>query len=140
MRGRGKSCAARPQEQGRHAVTTIRRAVTMKIEVKESKRANIAAMRKKLRQSVRGEELLRRKALDSTLVNRAIRVEPLQTCEVYSIHGRIRPLYRGRATFSTPHFLQDTSTKLAVFRVETYFLQGYSIFPIHSRCRKYAQY
>ena len=49
MRGRGKSCAARPREQGRPAVSEIRRAVSMKIAVKESKRVNIAAMRKRLK-------------------------------------------------------------------------------------------
>ena len=48
MRRRGKSCAARLQEQGRHAVSKIRRVVSMKIAVKESKRGNIAAMRKRL--------------------------------------------------------------------------------------------
>ena len=31
MIGKGKSCAARPREQGRHAVSMIRRAVSMKI-------------------------------------------------------------------------------------------------------------
>ena len=45
VRGRGKSCAARPREQGRHTVSNNRRAVSMKTEVKESKRGNIAAMR-----------------------------------------------------------------------------------------------
>ena len=49
MRGRGKSCAARPQEQGRHAVSKTRTAVSMKISVKERKRGNIAAMRKRLK-------------------------------------------------------------------------------------------
>ena len=49
MRGRGKSCAARPRDQGRHAVAEIRRAVSMKIVVKESKRGNIVAMRKRLK-------------------------------------------------------------------------------------------
>ena len=49
VRGRGKSCAARPREQGRHAVSEIRRAVSMKIAVKESKRGNIVAMRKRLK-------------------------------------------------------------------------------------------
>ena len=48
MRGKSKSCAARPREQGRHAVGEIRRAVNMKIAVKETKRGNIAAMRKRL--------------------------------------------------------------------------------------------
>ena len=42
VRGRGKSCAARPRDHGRHAVTT-------KIAVKASKRGNIAAMRKRLK-------------------------------------------------------------------------------------------
>ena len=49
MRRQGKSRAARPREQGRHAVSEIRRAVNMKIAVKESKRGNIAAMRKRLK-------------------------------------------------------------------------------------------
>ena len=49
VRGRGKSCAARPREHGRHAVRKIRGAVSMKIAVKESKRGNIAAMRKRLK-------------------------------------------------------------------------------------------
>ena len=49
MRGRSRSCAARLREQGRHAVSEIRRALSMKIAVKESKRGNIAAMRKRLK-------------------------------------------------------------------------------------------
>ena len=52
MRGRSKSCATRPREQERHAVSAvseIRRAVSMKIAVKESKSGNIAAMRKRLK-------------------------------------------------------------------------------------------
>ena len=49
MRGSGKSCAARPRKQGRHAVSKIRTAVSMKISVKERKRGNIAAMRKRLK-------------------------------------------------------------------------------------------
>ena len=47
MRG-SKSCAARPLEQGKHAVSEIRRTVSMKIAV-VSKRGNIAAMRKRLK-------------------------------------------------------------------------------------------
>ena len=47
--GRGKSCAPRPREQGRHAVNEIRRAVIMKIALKESKTGNIAAMRMRLK-------------------------------------------------------------------------------------------
>ena len=46
---RSKSYAARPREQGRHAVSEISRAVSMKITVKENKRGNIAAMRKRLK-------------------------------------------------------------------------------------------
>ena len=49
VRGRSKSCAARMREQGRHAVSKIRRAVSMEVAVKESKRGNIAAMRKRLK-------------------------------------------------------------------------------------------
>ena len=49
MRGRGNSCTARPREQGRHAVRKIRRAVSMKILVKETKGGNIVAMRKRLK-------------------------------------------------------------------------------------------
>ena len=43
------SCAARLREQGTYTVSEIRRAVSMKIAVKESKRGNIAAMRKRLK-------------------------------------------------------------------------------------------
>ena len=48
MRERGQSCAARPREEGRHAVSKIRRAVSMKIAVEDSKRGNIAAKRERL--------------------------------------------------------------------------------------------
>ena len=60
MRGRSKSCATRPREKGRHAVSVIRRAVSMKIAVKESKRGNIAAMRKRLK------KVSQRKGVDET--------------------------------------------------------------------------
>ena len=56
MRGRSKSCAARLWEQGRHAVSEIRRAVIMKIAVKESKKGNITAMRKRLNEDSQLEE------------------------------------------------------------------------------------
>ena len=49
---------------------------------------------KESRQSVRGGELMRRKALDSTRLSKAVWVELPQIWEQYSIHGRIRPLYR----------------------------------------------
>ena len=49
MRGRAKTCASRPWEQGRHAVSKIRGAVSMKIALKKSKRGNIAAVRKRLK-------------------------------------------------------------------------------------------
>ena len=49
MRVSGKSCAAGPQEGGRHAVSKFRRAVTMKIAIKDSKRSNIAAKFKRLK-------------------------------------------------------------------------------------------
>ena len=49
VRRRSKSCTARSQEQERHAVSEIRRTVSMKIAVKVSKRGNIAAMRKRMK-------------------------------------------------------------------------------------------
>ena len=49
VRERRKSCAARPKKEGRHAVSKIRRAVSMKTAVENSKRCNIAAMRKRLK-------------------------------------------------------------------------------------------
>ena len=49
VRGRSKSCVARPREQGRHAVSKIRGAVNMKIVAKDNKRGNITAMRKRLK-------------------------------------------------------------------------------------------
>ena len=49
VRGRRKSCVARPREEERHAVSKIKRAVSMKIAVKDSKRGNIAAERKRLK-------------------------------------------------------------------------------------------
>ena len=48
VRGRGKYCATRPQEEGSHAVSMIKRVVSMKIAV-ENKRGNVAAMRKRLK-------------------------------------------------------------------------------------------
>ena len=49
VKERGKSFVARPRMQGRHAVNKIRRAISMKITVKESKRDNLAGMRKRLK-------------------------------------------------------------------------------------------
>ena len=60
VRGRVRSCATRPREQGRHAASKIRRVVSMKIPVKESKRGNIAVMRK------RPKTVSQRKAIDMT--------------------------------------------------------------------------
>ncbi|MPC19982.1 hypothetical protein E2C01_012912 [Portunus trituberculatus] len=62
----------------------------MRIAIKDNKRCNIPAVRKRLK-TVRGE-LTRRKPFDSILSNKT--VEPSETCEEYSIQGRIRPLYR----------------------------------------------
>ncbi|MPC53714.1 hypothetical protein E2C01_047612 [Portunus trituberculatus] len=47
MRGRRKSCGAEPQEEGRHAVSKISRAVSMKVALKDKKRCNISAVRKR---------------------------------------------------------------------------------------------
>ncbi|MPC23408.1 hypothetical protein E2C01_016452 [Portunus trituberculatus] len=67
MRGRRKPCAARMQEEGRHAVSKIIRAVSMKIVVKARKKCGISAVRKRLK-----SEEERRKAFDSTLSNKTV--------------------------------------------------------------------
>ncbi|MPC81589.1 hypothetical protein E2C01_076214 [Portunus trituberculatus] len=46
---RRKPSAARPQEEVRHAVSKIKRAVSMKIAIKDSKRCNIPEVRKRLK-------------------------------------------------------------------------------------------
>ena len=45
VRGRRKSCAMRPQEEGRHAVSNITRAVSMKIAIGDRQRCSIPARR-----------------------------------------------------------------------------------------------
>ena len=49
MRGRSKSCAARLREEGKHAVSKVRRAVNVKIVVENGKRCNTGAVRKSLK-------------------------------------------------------------------------------------------
>ena len=49
VRGRRKFCAARPEENGRHAVSMINRAVNMKIAIEDSKECNIPANRDMLK-------------------------------------------------------------------------------------------
>ena len=49
MRGRRKSCAARPQEDRRHAVSKINRAFNMKIAKENSKICNIPGKRERER-------------------------------------------------------------------------------------------
>ncbi len=49
MRVSVKSCAERPWEWGRHAVSKFRRAVTMKITVENSNSSNIAAVIERLK-------------------------------------------------------------------------------------------
>ncbi|MPC19032.1 hypothetical protein E2C01_011937 [Portunus trituberculatus] len=49
MRERRKSCAVGSREEGNHAVSKIRRAVGMKMAVRDSKRCNTAALRKRLK-------------------------------------------------------------------------------------------
>ena len=46
MRGKRTPCAARPQEEGRYAVSKINRAVSMKREIEDS---NIPAVKKRLK-------------------------------------------------------------------------------------------
>ena len=47
MKGGIRSCAVRPQEEGRHAVSKINRAVRMKIVIEYSKRCNIPMKRER---------------------------------------------------------------------------------------------
>ena len=58
VRERRQCCVARLREEGRHAVSKIRRAVSRKISIEDSKRGNIMAMKERLK-TVRGEELMR---------------------------------------------------------------------------------
>ena len=62
MRGKRKSCAARPQNDGRHAVSKINRkkTVSVKIAIEESKRCNIPAERDMLK------TVSQRKGVDET--------------------------------------------------------------------------
>ncbi len=55
---RRKSCAARPWEGGRHAVSKFRRAVTVKTAIEDRQRCNIATVFERLK-TVRGGELMR---------------------------------------------------------------------------------
>ncbi len=50
-----KSCAARPQEGERHAVSKFRRAVTMKIMVEDSMRSNTVAVIGRLKSQLEEE-------------------------------------------------------------------------------------
>ena len=43
VRERRKCCAARPREEGTHAVSKMRRAVCMKIAMKYNKKCNVMA-------------------------------------------------------------------------------------------------
>ena len=49
VKGRRKSCATRPQEDRRHAVSKINRTVSMKIAIEDSKRCNVPMKREKLK-------------------------------------------------------------------------------------------
>ncbi len=49
MRRSRKSCAARPREGGRHAVSKFRRAVFMKIAIEDRKGCNITTVYERLK-------------------------------------------------------------------------------------------
>ncbi len=79
---------------GRHAVSKFRRAVRMKITIEDRERE--ATWRLNLRGrrlSEREGELMKPRALDSTLSRRAVCVEPPYICDAYFIRGWTRPLY-----------------------------------------------
>ena len=46
MKGIRKPCVAKPQEEGRHVVSKIKRTVSMKKAIKERKRCYISAVKK----------------------------------------------------------------------------------------------
>ena len=69
MRERGQSCAARPREEGRHAVSKIRRAVSMKISVEDRERQQCGEKREGLK------TVSQRRGVDET---KSFRFHPVQ--------------------------------------------------------------
>ena len=67
-----KAYAARPREGRRNAVSKFRRAVSMNIPVEDRLRSKLRRGFKESRQSIRGGNFIRRKALESTLFKRAV--------------------------------------------------------------------
>ncbi len=63
----GKSCAARPLEGWRHAVSKFRRSVSMKITIEDRKRSNIASEIKRQNTVSERRTVDETKSLDSTL-------------------------------------------------------------------------
>ncbi len=88
-----KTSMTRTREEGRHAGSKFRRAVSLKIAIKNEREATSRWDLRGRRELVREGDLMRRKAFDSTLFNRAVCVEPPHTWHTYSIQGRTRPLY-----------------------------------------------
>ena len=74
VRGR-RSCKVRPQEDWRHAVSKINKAVSMKIVIEDSKRCNIPVKRERLKTVSQRRGVNETKTFDSTLSNKAVSVE-----------------------------------------------------------------
>ncbi len=116
----GKASVTRPREGGRHAVSKFRRAVRVKITIGDRKRGTWRRNLRGKRLSVRKGELMRRRALDSTLSRKAVCLEHPHKCYAYSIRGRIRPLYMDinsvgqrnwRRRYRTPNFQEAESLR-----------------------------
>ena len=69
MRVSRKSCATRPREGRRHAVSKFRRTVSMKIAVQDSNRCNIAAECKRLKTVNKSRGVNKTKNLDQWFPN-----------------------------------------------------------------------
>ncbi len=90
----GKASAPRPRKGGRHAVSKFRRAVRVKIIIEDWERE--AAWWQNLRGrrlSVREGELMRYRALDSTLFKTAVCMEPPYTWCVLHTRADKVPVY-----------------------------------------------
>ena len=72
MRQRRKSCAMRLQEEGRHAVSMINRAVSMKRAIEDSKRCNFLVKGETLKTVVQRRGVNKTKTFDSILSHKAV--------------------------------------------------------------------
>ncbi len=79
----GKLSSARPQEGGRHAVSKLRRAVSMKIAIKDRQRSNSAARFKAKKTVSERRRANKAKSFRLHSSNNAVWMEPPQMCDSY---------------------------------------------------------